>query len=185
MKLSDNPSSILSKELITQAMVDLMQNKHFNNITISEISDKAGVVRRTFYRNFDSKEEVLSYKLDNLIQIFKSTLLENKELTIEIAVRNLFRMCYENKEFFFALQKSCLLGWLLDKWSTALPVIHDLVLDRLKNFPDTDNEQTLSYLLTFNVGGVFNIVIKWINEGMKLTPDELADIVTRFAIVYR
>ena len=33
------------------------------DITITEITDVAGVGRSTYYRNFTSKEDVLSYKL--------------------------------------------------------------------------------------------------------------------------
>lgn len=184
MKHSDNPSAILSKQLVTAALIELMQKKQFNEITISEISLKAGVVRRTFYRNFDSKEDVLSYYMETLIEEYKNRLMINKELTLEMSVRILFKLCYENKECFLAFKRNGLLGRLLDKWNTTLPVLHNLVLDRLQNFPITKNEQTLSYLLTFNVGGVFNMIIKWINDGMDLTPDELADIVVSFAFTY-
>ena len=47
------------KESLTEALFILMRNKPFEEITITEISKLAGVSRISFYRNFDSKEDVL------------------------------------------------------------------------------------------------------------------------------
>ena len=71
----------------------------------------------------------------------------------------------------------------LGLWNRILPVIHEQMstLNKLKRFPETKNEQTLEYLLAFNVGGTLNIVIKWIDEGMTLSPEELTSIVEEFS----
>lgn len=47
--------------LLTQAMLDLLHEKPFNSITISEICNKAMVRRPTFYRHFQNKEDLLLY----------------------------------------------------------------------------------------------------------------------------
>ena len=36
-----------------------MNEKSFDDITISELTEKAGLARRTFYRNYSSKEEII------------------------------------------------------------------------------------------------------------------------------
>ena len=55
------------------------------------------------------------------------------------------------------------------------------MLDKIKNFPQTSNDKALEYLLTFNVGGTFNIILKWINESFTISPDSLADLVSEFS----
>ena len=47
------------KESLTDALFYLMSKKDFNNIAITELSKKAGVSRLSFYRNFDSKEDII------------------------------------------------------------------------------------------------------------------------------
>ena len=47
------------KESLTEALFILMRKKPFEEITITEISKLAGVSRISFYRNFDSKEDLL------------------------------------------------------------------------------------------------------------------------------
>lgn len=52
-------------KLLTQAMLDLLHEKPFTNITISEICDRAMVRRPTFYRHFQNKEDLLLYLIRN------------------------------------------------------------------------------------------------------------------------
>ena len=47
------------EESITTALLELMAKKDFSKISITEIVQKAGVSRVTYYRHFDSKEDVL------------------------------------------------------------------------------------------------------------------------------
>ena len=54
-----NCTNIIVKESITQALLILMESKDFQKITITEIVNKAGVARMSFYRNYDSKEDVI------------------------------------------------------------------------------------------------------------------------------
>ena len=56
-----NPKNIVVKESITQALLILMENKDFEKITITDIVNKAGVVRMSFYRNYTSKEDVILF----------------------------------------------------------------------------------------------------------------------------
>jgi AcrR family transcriptional regulator len=41
------------------ALLQLLETENFQEITIQEITDRARVSRRTFYRNYSSKEEIL------------------------------------------------------------------------------------------------------------------------------
>lgn len=52
-------SSIRSKNLIRGALLSLMRDKDFDQITISEVAQKAGVNRGTFYAHFKNLGEVL------------------------------------------------------------------------------------------------------------------------------
>ena len=45
-----------------------MKTKKYSDITIKELAQKAGVDRKTFYRNFKSKEDVLRFYLDRTCQ---------------------------------------------------------------------------------------------------------------------
>lgn len=182
MKASENPSAVQSRKRIIEALIDLMQIKKLEDISISEITENADVVRRTFYRHFKSKEDVLDSYFNSLLNEFKAGLNEDdRKIDCMYSIRIILNLCYVNKRLFTALAKSRMLNYMLEKWTDVLPEIHQQILDRIVNFPDIQNEEVLGYLLAFNSGGIYNIVLKWVKEGMTKTPDEICNIVEKFA----
>ena len=65
-KKEKNPIAERSKKWIVSALLKLMKTKPYEEITVQEISDEADLVRRTFYRNFTSKNAILSYISDQM-----------------------------------------------------------------------------------------------------------------------
>ena len=47
------------KKNITEALFALMDKKDFSNITVTDIIEEAKVARASFYRNYESKEDIL------------------------------------------------------------------------------------------------------------------------------
>lgn len=78
--------SLQSKEWLVKALQILMKTKNYSDITIKELAQKAGVDRKTFYRDFKSKEDVLRFYLDRTCQDYIARLnKENKLTTFSIA----------------------------------------------------------------------------------------------------
>ena len=50
----ENSTAILSKQLISDSLVDLMQVTPIQEITIKEITENAEVARKTFYRHYSN-----------------------------------------------------------------------------------------------------------------------------------
>lgn len=57
-------SSQFLRSCIFEALMILLQQKRYEDITVSEITSKAGVSRMTYYRTYSSKEDII-------IQYFK------------------------------------------------------------------------------------------------------------------
>lgn len=53
-----------SVELICTAVLELLETKPLGEITISDVQRRSTVSRSTFYRNFDSLEDVLALLCD-------------------------------------------------------------------------------------------------------------------------
>lgn len=58
---------------LTDAMLSLLSEKPIEDISISELIDRAGVGRASFYRNFKSKEDVLQKYTDKVTLDFVRT----------------------------------------------------------------------------------------------------------------
>lgn len=55
-----------SKEMIEEALFALMQEKSYSKIAVTEIVERAGVARRTFYRLYDGKDDVINSYFNKL-----------------------------------------------------------------------------------------------------------------------
>ncbi|MBD5131180.1 MAG: TetR/AcrR family transcriptional regulator [Clostridiales bacterium] len=65
-----NAGRARSMDLITAALFELLGERAFAEISITEICEKAGVARKTFYRNFDSKLSIVEKLVDRVFYEF-------------------------------------------------------------------------------------------------------------------
>ena len=94
MKKVNRKESIIV-DSITEALLQLMSKKDFNNISICEITEKAGIGRVSFYRNFDNKEDVLKRHAETITNnFFDTTKLDIFNTNIENYLITLFRHLY-------------------------------------------------------------------------------------------
>ena len=59
------------KENITNALLHLLQEKSISKITVSEIIAEAGVARASFYRNYATKESVITTLISDVLEQFR------------------------------------------------------------------------------------------------------------------
>ena len=97
------------KESITVALLNLMRKKAFSEIKVTEIVKLAGVGRTSFYRNFESKEDVLKKHINRL---YSEYFLTHKlpDMSVEKERRShmlsRFRFVKQNADFFVLLNKN-------------------------------------------------------------------------------
>ncbi len=61
-----NPKALTSQRLLLEALNELLQEKEFKDISVSELCCRSGVSRQTFYALFKTKENILLYQLEQL-----------------------------------------------------------------------------------------------------------------------
>ena len=64
----ENPMAIRSKNALSEALLKLMMYKPFRDVTVSDITGRAGLSRQTFYTNFQKKEDILIYLIQGLFR---------------------------------------------------------------------------------------------------------------------
>ena len=153
------------KESIVQALFELMKQKSFSDITVTNIIEKAGVARASYYRNFYSKETVLRDYVYEIIQNYKKTFTDSQS----------GKMTYDNL---------CRLFNYISKYSDILKTLFNSGLSGL--FLDSLNlyfQETRCGNLSGNVniwalyaysGALANIIDKWIESDMQQSPEEMA-----------
>lgn len=77
--ISNDKRKQKSAELIWKGMEQCLQEKNFDKLRINDIYQKSYVSRATFYRLFDSLEDVLVYECDQ-IYIELKNVIQNEEI---------------------------------------------------------------------------------------------------------
>ena len=67
-----------TRSAIREAFVALMQNKEYAAITVTDISEMAGINRKTFYAHYETKEQLLSQLIDEMFSDLLGTLMYEK-----------------------------------------------------------------------------------------------------------
>lgn len=155
------------KMYIAQSLLILMNTKDIKDITIGEITKKAGVHRSTYYRNFDSKESIIEFYYRQIIEEYRlSVSFDNT--TIEDYLHNMFKHYYKYKNELLLLYKA-------DMSHLLLKDLNEL----FNNAYHVDNANDL-YLVSYHTGGIYNNFISWFSNDMKETPTEITNIILNF-----
>lgn len=171
-KRKENPISIQSKQWLLDALLTLMEEKDFQSITITELTERACLDRKTFYRNFRSKEDVLFLKFQELCQLYISELHSLSQLSAYAVSKAYFDICISNFHFFALLNRHKLLPLALLKFDEYLPILNEIFLS------NPAYRHKSKYELVYQAGGFWNITIWWLNGGGKETAEEMAEIIS-------
>lgn len=147
-----------------------MEEKDYDKITVKEMTEKADLDRSTFYRNFNSKEDVLYLYFNNLAEEYTKRLRNTKALDMEKVFKIFIEFFKEHIENIRLLRKNHLSGLLLEAFNKHLPYIHEATKDK---FPYTMSSQSIEFALAFNAGGMWNILMMWIDSEVELNYTEL------------
>lgn len=166
----------LTRNLLKNALVQLMQEQHIAKISIRAICEVADINRSTFYVHYTDQYDLLNKiqqeVLDNLNRYLnKQDLDENHPMSVQVLTRVLDYV-KENVELFKALlSENCDFAFQKDLMELAQ------VISAQQN-PALD-ERTQEYIKLFGFTGIISILQKWLHDGTNESPAQMAEFVTQ------
>ena len=153
--------AVSSSDAITLALVELMQEKELDKITITELVRRAGVGRSSFYRHFSSKDDVLLHYIDML---FGSPNRYDPESDAKVSDYLLarFRTVKENREFFEALERN-----------DRLQLLYQQLAVNIQINMETFHIKRSTYQPIFFTSAETGVLIEWIRKGFPESEEEL------------
>lgn len=176
VKNKGNPKSNQSKLWIENALLRLMQTESYQEITIQEITDNAGLSRRTFYRNYSVKDEILEGYFYRIWAEYRLLITEQEDLSLPNIARIFFTQMQKYQEFLSLVNRHRLLPLFLTKVDELLPSAFDETKGKSMSF----SKESLQYALAFSTGGFMRILILWLKDSPKKSPEEMAEILKDF-----
>ena len=158
-----------SRQWLEEALFDLLATKtSLRNISVAELSEHAQIARRTFYRYYHSKEQVLTNYLDRLIQDYITELQTAKLTNFEDLVNLFFQYWSQYTESLKILQDANLLVFILQRSYDKLPAAYTTVM---APWHVTDsNQRQITYDSRFITGGLYNIFDEWLKGDYQEMP---------------
>ena len=169
-----NPLALRSQEWLANALLALMEEKEFMDISIKEIAEKADLSRRTFYRVFETKEDPLIWHLNKLYEEFLIQLRQRECHQFHDVLALYLSFWYQHAHLFVLLMRSGLLAFILNQYLRVFPDVFKIVKS---DYPLSQNADALAYAMAFSAGGLLSVLAKWVDEGMIKTPGEILEMV--------
>lgn len=164
MKMGNLERNTYVRERITNATLDLLKEKDMKKITVGDISEHAQVSRVSFYRNYDTKEDILKSYISKLLVDWQinSPEVKQKEKTgkDDEMLGSLFGLLKEHSEFFLLLNNRSLLYLLRD----SLKEIYG---------PKPEYPNFGAYFSAFIFYGIYGWIEEWIARGMQESTEEM------------
>ena len=173
-KLCKTEQSAARQRQLEQGLLQIMQTRRFEDISISELCDRLCVPRKSFYRYFSGKDGALAALIDHTLMDFSNLLPMGSKAKSNAATAELdrfFRFWRERKPLMDALQRSGLSGMLVER--SMFHALQERLMPRyLQGLPA--NVQELA--MTFCVSGLLSMVIQWHHGGYREGVDEMVRV---------
>lgn len=176
MYKTKNPSAIRSQKDITKALLNLMNEYPYEEISVKQILIDAKLARKTFYRNFKSKDDVLlSLIREKLFCYFQ---IVNKG-DVDV-LSTIFSFAVKNRELLMLLEKNNLLHVVLQCMNENIGLHKTKHVSKNNPFVRLFDGLDSEYLISLNIGAIWNVITLWIHEGMKDDPEYIKNSISKY-----
>ena len=160
-----NKTALQSQEMITEALFRLMAEKPFHAIRITEICEAAGVGRKTFYRHFELKEDIIAFRLDRLCAAYAKDYL-GESLDEQLTYH--FEFIRQHADEMIVLYNQGMSDMLNASLSILMP----------KTMPVwSSNPIEQEYISAYIMAGITAIAQVWVTGGFRESLDDIRQIV--------
>jgi len=168
MYCGSNKTALASQRQLADAMMRLIQQKPYAQISVSELCKAAGISRQTFYTLFTSRENVVVFTLQSHYCCSARSACPKAEAP-EAALR---RLCRGYSEYL--LRNQGLIRLLVENHIDYL--LYDTFFETLEGwdgFLGSADPCTRRYAASFYAGGVASVARRYAQEDCAATADQL------------
>lgn len=171
-----------TKGLMREALIELMTEKPFSEITAKDITEKADLNRSTFYLHYDNVFGLLDEMENEVVENFAGMI---EEIEVEPDKAWEYPVVERICDYIVKNPKLCY-GLLVNSRSDRLTArLTEIMKERGKKVyqdmgmnSDMDNEKA-DYIHQFIANGAIAMVKQWLIEGMSLPKEEMMELLQK------
>lgn len=152
---------------VFDATLTLLKSQQLEEIRIVDIANLAEISRNSFYRNFDSKEDVLRRFVSRIAEEWYESLPDGLQpFPINTSyILSLLQYLYKYREITSILIRNKKVYLLKEEFDRRIPA--------------SSEETGHFWQLSFLFGGIFNVYLSWAEWGYLEPPEKLAETICR------
>ncbi len=160
---------------LAESLKGLAVTMPFEKITIKKLTDGAGVIRVTFYNHFQDKYDLLEW-------IIRSEILEPVRILLmnemyREALILIFSNLKKDQEFYTKVARMEGQNSFREIAKNSIyKLLHGIFTQHASKGDPKFPWMTPSYLADYYSESMTFVVVTWINEGMPLSPEEMATL---------
>jgi len=156
--------------MLGDALVELMVEKPFDEITVQDVLDRAKVSRSTFYTHYRDKDDLFLSDVEDFFEKASTVLTRRGEQSMRVApVRELFEHLAEAQDFYASLVSS---GKIHDVFELGQGIFARGIQQRMMEVQE-DPPPYIAAVAFAHAGALFALLTWWIDHGMTPTPEEM------------
>lgn len=166
---------------IRESMMTLLDEKEYSTIQMKEIAQRANIGRRTLYRYFENKNQVLKYIAESLINRFAEEIKRQEKLTLQSVTYAFYVFIEKNRSEFILFKKAGLLNYLEEEIPKL--IIGVAAKTKYKDKEPAELQQLQSnlpiidkYARCYTIAGYWHIAMLWMEENNPSSPEEMTEI---------
>ncbi len=164
-----DPRIIESRKLISESFLQLLKKDSFEEITVTQICQEAQIARGTFYRNFDTKYDVIKYILIQDVARYQKQGYAPRDM--QDAIADFFRNMPYSKTLLKSLLRNQMFYMFHDIYT-----YWEQTYDAQKGSPFPPKNEYDDYQREFLTSVPVGILKVWTARNFRETPQELAII---------
>lgn len=165
-------SAIRSQKMIVEALVDLLQEKPLDKITVTDVVNRAQINRGTFYAHFSDVPDVIHHLIMGIFSTIRQAISEEPKTLIDIPhvlLKKIQAILEEDVQF---CQKVMNSGASLMMQEQLIEIVMDFMLQHEHVYGFGDH-QRYEMSIRFCAGGLGNLYRDWFAGKLDLTLDQL------------
>ena len=174
MAVKNNRRAQMTRLLLRTALIELMQEKPFNEITIKEICEQADLNRTTFYLHYTDQFALLADVENEVYQKTLETLKNVKPAADAPGMIETFLNYIKSNASLFRI-----LFVDADSEGFRSRFIQNMLNHLRFNIPLSCTAEEEPYLLCFLMQGSVHMIMEWIKRGFDMEPGQLAALIFR------
>ena len=165
-----------TKKAILDTFFSLLEEKHFSNITIIDICEKALINRGTFYTHFEDKNQLLEKIVYDMMMNFDAEVDKvHGDSDMLVYYNDMFDVSlgfiYENRARIKTLVTKADESILFNQ---VHAIIKNNIMKKVGRLPAT-TEVTLEILAEFFAGGLIQVIEWWVTTDCVVPADKIKD----------